>query len=167
VKENKLTPGSNLRWESSRMMIPQHKEALNERQDPKPQIKTAQIPSREELELIRDHVMLPYMLTIVERNGKELQLSTNSLQKLYLSVTDILMNRIHSDLAKVNRELRERKIKVFQDEREDMDLHYRYICRGYENKFAIMRDVARSSIVIKIGEHIQRIVSDLNVKRDS
>jgi hypothetical protein len=88
MKEN-ITPGSNLWWESSRMMIPQHKEALNERQDLKPGIITVQIPSREELELIRDHIMLLYMLTIVERNGR-LQLSMNSLQKPYLGVTDIL-----------------------------------------------------------------------------
>jgi hypothetical protein len=161
----KLT--GNGRWESSRMMLPQHKEALNERHNPKPETTRAQVPTREELELIRDHILLPYMLTIVERNGRELQLSTNSLQKLYMSVTTILMNRIHNDLTRVNRELRERKIKVFQDEREDADLHYRYICRGYENKFAIMRDVARASIVIKVGEHIQRIVSDLNGERDS
>jgi len=28
VKANKLTPGSNLMWEGSRMIIPEHKEAL-------------------------------------------------------------------------------------------------------------------------------------------
>lgn len=31
MKETKLTEGSNLRWEGSRMMLPEHKEALNER----------------------------------------------------------------------------------------------------------------------------------------
>lgn len=29
MKANKLTPGSNLLWESSRMMLPEHVEALN------------------------------------------------------------------------------------------------------------------------------------------
>ncbi|WP_256846889.1 YolD-like family protein [Paenibacillus sp. Pae108] len=28
-KPNKLTPGANLMWESSRMIIPEHKEAIN------------------------------------------------------------------------------------------------------------------------------------------
>lgn len=28
MKKNKLTPGANLLWESSRMMLPEHKEAL-------------------------------------------------------------------------------------------------------------------------------------------
>jgi len=33
MKQTKITPGSNLMWESSRMMLPEHKEAiLNHRQ---------------------------------------------------------------------------------------------------------------------------------------
>ncbi|MFS1514536.1 YolD-like family protein [Chengkuizengella sp. SCS-71B] len=30
MKENKLTPGSNMLWESSRMMLPEHVERINE-----------------------------------------------------------------------------------------------------------------------------------------
>ncbi|NBI28243.1 YolD-like family protein [Chengkuizengella marina] len=29
MKENKLTPGSNMMWEASRMMLPEHKELMN------------------------------------------------------------------------------------------------------------------------------------------
>ncbi|MFS1513407.1 YolD-like family protein [Chengkuizengella sp. SCS-71B] len=32
MKENKLTPGSNMLWESSRMMLPEHKERINDYQ---------------------------------------------------------------------------------------------------------------------------------------
>ncbi|WP_010649697.1 YolD-like family protein [Oceanobacillus massiliensis] len=32
MKLNKLTPGSNLLWESSRMMLPEHKEVLQQHQ---------------------------------------------------------------------------------------------------------------------------------------
>lgn len=156
---SKLT--GNLRWESSRMMLPQHKEALVERQNPSSEPVRAQVPTREELEMIRDSILLPIMLTMVEKSGKDMLLSSNSLRKLYAAATQILMDRIHRDLAKINKELREKKIKVFQDEREDDDLHYRYICRGYENKFAIMRDVARANISVKLGEHIQRMIEDL------
>jgi hypothetical protein len=125
------------------------------------ELRRAALPTKEELELIRDYVLLPYMLTMVEKNEKELQFTTYLLQKYYIAVTRILMDRIHKELTRVNRELREKKIKVFQDEREDMDLHYRYICRGYEDKFAIMREVARAAITVKIGEHIKSIVSEI------
>lgn len=31
MTENKLTPGSNMRWESSRMILPEHRDAWNKR----------------------------------------------------------------------------------------------------------------------------------------
>jgi len=126
----------------------------------------AQVPSREELEMIRDSVLLPFMLTMVERNVKDLELSTGPLRKLYISATQILMDRIHADLARVNRELRARNIKVFKDEsRMDDDLFYRYICRGYESTFSIMREVAKANISVKMGEEIQRMINDMKTKR--
>lgn len=155
---SKLT--DNRRWESNRMFLPQHKEALNERHDPEPEIARAQVPTREELEIIRDSVLLPIMLTMIENAGKDLLLSTSSLRKLFLGATQILMSHVHSELARVNRELKARKIKVFKDEREDSDLPFRYICRGYEDKFAIMREVAKANISVKLGQHIQRILGD-------
>lgn len=157
----KLT--GNGRWEASRMMLPEHREALLERRNPESKgMRKAQLPTREELQWIRDSVLLPIMLTMIEKSGQEISLSTNTLRKLYAAATQVLMNRIHTELAAVKRELRLRKIKVFQDEREDLDLHYRYICRGYEDKFTIMRDVARAFISVKMGEHIKSIIADLN-----
>lgn len=160
----KLT--GNGRWEASRMMLPEHREALIERRKPQAGTKKAEVPTREELEMIRDSVLLPIILTIIEKNGQEIALSASSLRKLYLAVTQVLMHRIHADLAKVNRELRERKIKVFKDDREDSDLHFRYICRGYEDKFVMMRDVARAAISKKIGDRIQSIIVELNAKHE-
>ncbi|WP_088832760.1 hypothetical protein [Paenibacillus tyrfis] len=155
----------NGRWESMRMMITEHREELEEQSHPgNLETKKAQVPTREELEMIRDSVLLPIMLTMIEKNGKEITLSVNPLRKLYAAATLALMNRVHSELAAVNRELRDRKIKIFKDDREDTDLHFRYICRGYEDRFSIMRDVARASISMKIGQHIQNISADLNKK---
>jgi hypothetical protein len=39
MKQNKLTPGGNLRWESSRMMLPEHVEAINQHNVDKLKIK--------------------------------------------------------------------------------------------------------------------------------
>jgi hypothetical protein len=33
MKANKLTPGSNLLWESSRMILPEHKDRINDHRD--------------------------------------------------------------------------------------------------------------------------------------
>ncbi|ALC83930.1 MULTISPECIES: YolD-like family protein [Bacillus] len=54
MKSNMLTPGSNMRWESSRMMLPEHREALLARKKEqmkveKPELDEQQIENMETL----------------------------------------------------------------------------------------------------------------------
>jgi hypothetical protein len=155
----KLT--GNGRWESSRMMLPQHKEALIERQNSEPEIKQVEKPTAEEHEMILNSILFPMMLTMVERNGKEFEVSTNMLRTYYIAATQILMQRIHSEMIKNKKELFARKIRVFEDVRPDDDLHYKYLCRGYEYPFAIMRDVVKSRISIKMGQFVKALLDEM------
>lgn len=47
-----------------------------------------------------------------------------------------------------------RNIKVFEEERVDSAIHYRFVCRGYEDTFAMMRDVARAEISVRISRYV-------------
>ncbi|WP_163538334.1 YolD-like family protein [Gracilibacillus sp. YIM 98692] len=49
MKANKLTHGSNLLWESSRMMLPEHKEVINQHLEAKKDVKKP-ILSEDQLE---------------------------------------------------------------------------------------------------------------------
>ncbi|WP_240415049.1 hypothetical protein [Paenibacillus periandrae] len=123
---------------------------------------TVQKPTEEEQEMILNSLLLPMMLTMIERNGKEFELSTNMLRRYYIAATEILMNRIHAEMVKNKNELRVRNIKVFEDnKRMDDDLHYKYICRGYEYPFSVMRDVVRSRISIMMGEYVKVLLTKM------
>ncbi|OMF08397.1 hypothetical protein BK127_28745 [Paenibacillus sp. FSL H7-0331] len=121
-------------------------------------VTTVQKPTEEEQEMILNSLLLPMMLTMIEKNGKEFELSTNMLRRYYIAAAQILMNRIHAEMVKNKNELRSRQIKVFEDNRMDDDLHYKYICRGYEYPFSVMRDVVRSRISIMMGEYVQGLL---------
>lgn len=146
----------NGRWESSRMMLPEHREQYLERRNAKNGL-PAQIPLREELELIRDYVLLPMMLTIVDKNCKQIELSSYSMKKLFVKASHVLMTHIHNDLAAVRKELKTRSIKVFEEEHESGAIHYRFLCRGYEDSFWIIRDVARAEISVRISKYIAQV----------
>ncbi|GIN92752.1 hypothetical protein J22TS1_38030 [Siminovitchia terrae] len=47
MKPNKLTPGYNLRWESSRMMLPEHVRALNDLSVDSKRVKKPQLDEQE------------------------------------------------------------------------------------------------------------------------
>jgi len=151
----------NGRWESSRMMLPEHREQYLERRKNSEQ---THIPSKEELELIRDYVLLPIMLTIVEKNKMEIALSSYSLKNLYVIASQVLMRKILLDLTAVKKSLKERNIKVFEEERIDSAVHYRFVCRGYEDKFAMMRDVIRAEISMKLAKYISDIFKPDHLK---
>ncbi|MFS0727782.1 hypothetical protein [Paenibacillus sp. 1P07SE] len=114
-------------------------------------------PSMEELQLIRDSVLLPMLLTIVDRNAREVEHSGYAIRRVYVAASQVLMNRIHTDLASTRKELRQRRIKVFEDEQIDGVLYYRFVCRGYEDRFGLMRDLARREISSRIGRYIREI----------
>jgi hypothetical protein len=86
------------------------------------------------------------MLTIVDKNSTEIGLTSYSLKGLYVQASQVLMTRIHADLSEVRKKMKVRNIKVFQEERVDSAIHYRFVCRGYEDTFAMMREVARAEI---------------------
>jgi hypothetical protein len=53
MKSNKLTKGSNLRWESSRMMLPEHVEAINQHAIDRKRIKQPLLDDQEIEEINR------------------------------------------------------------------------------------------------------------------
>ena len=124
-------------------------------------MKPAPIPTKEEIELIRDSVLLPIMLTIVENNKKEIEWSTYSIKGLFVAANEALMKLIHADLVKVKNALRERNIKVWEDDRPvDYAIHYRFNCRGYEDQFSIMRELVRAEVGIRLGKYVAQLFKD-------
>lgn len=141
-------------WESSRIVLPELREAHAKRRSEPEERTKPNLPTQEEFKLIRDSIILPMMLTIVEQNYRRIETTDLSLRKLYIAATQALMDQVHSDLVKVKKILRERSIKVMEEEKIDSTARYRVFCRGYEDSFTIIRDVVRAEISVRLGKYI-------------
>ncbi|WP_144461729.1 YolD-like family protein [Siminovitchia fortis] len=66
MKPNKLTPGSNMRWESSRMMLPEHVQALKDANVDSKRVKRPQL-DEQEWEQVNEtiHIAIEYNLPVV------------------------------------------------------------------------------------------------------
>ena len=51
MRITKLTPGSNLRWESSRMMLPEHIERIRQRKEEQKKVEKPELDEQELIEL--------------------------------------------------------------------------------------------------------------------
>ncbi|GAA3406767.1 hypothetical protein ACFFNY_24830 [Paenibacillus hodogayensis] len=143
---------ANGRWES-KMALPEHIEQYEARGD-----KKATHPTTEELTMIRDYVLLPHMLTMVQRSIDDIKNSTNILKRLYLLSAEVVMSSINRDLYDLRRELSRRSIKIHGDEQVDMVVYYRYVCRGYEERIGIVREVMRSEISMRLAKYVSEVV---------
>jgi hypothetical protein len=148
----KLT--GNGRWESSRMMLPEHRTQYIERQD---DAANPRVPSKEELELIRDSILLPMILSIAEKNRQEVERTSYTFKPVFLKAMLIFMDVVSQDLARVKRELKQRNIKVIEDEQVDLVMYFRFICRGYEERFGMIREVVRAEISVRITQYIREV----------
>ncbi|MEC0227050.1 hypothetical protein [Paenibacillus alba] len=131
-------------------MGPEHSAALQQRHQQQTQ---TTMPTKEELEAIRDFVLLPMLLSIVEKNKQEIERTSYSMRTIFVKAANIIQNLITNDIQAVRKLLKERNIKVFEDEMIDLNLRYNYICRGYEDKFVLVRDVARAELMRRLGKY--------------
>lgn len=151
----------NERWKS-KMLLTEHQEQYDGRKDESK--KAGSHPTPEELVMIRDAILLPHMLTMAQRSMDESKNSGNFLSQLHIAAVQAVMDMISRDLYTLRRELSQRRIKLVSDEQVDLVVYHRYICRGYEERFGIVREVMRSEISVKFKTYIYAIKNLLSGK---
>ncbi len=142
----------NNRW-SGKMLLTEHQEQYESRGE-KPQGKA----TADEIAMIRDAVLLPHAMTISNKSLNEIKGSSMALHHTLAKFLRVLMDHIGLQLYHIRRELRRRNIKVLSDEMADDIVYHRYVCRGYEGRFGMTREVARVEISKLISKETDRIL---------
>ncbi len=142
----------NNRWQS-KMLLPEHQEQYEARNNPK---RTGQATS-EELTMVRDYILLPHILTMLQNSLDKIQHTPNVLNRLYGTVTQLLMDRVTKDMHNLKRELSKRNIKITTAEQADMIMYHSFVCRGYEERLGIVREVMRSEIQVRLSKYINEV----------
>ncbi|AJS57888.1 hypothetical protein [Paenibacillus sp. IHBB 10380] len=150
-------------WESSRMMLPQHKEAFQNRLSDKAVHPSC--PTTEEINMMKDFVLLPIMHSIIMRKAREIERSSEMLRVLYTKVAQLLAKNMYTDLSKVKRSLLEKNIRVFEEEKDDQMVRYRYIYRNYEDSFVITRSYMRAEVSMRIGRYADVLITNICNKK--
>ncbi|OBY81306.1 hypothetical protein BBG47_01910 [Paenibacillus sp. KS1] len=148
-------------WESSRMMLPQHREALLRRHSDTSSGELNQ-PKREDIELMRDYVLLSVMCTMVTKKIHEMKGSSETLKSLYTKAAQILANDISTDLSKRRQEMLRKEIRIVDEEKHDstMILHYAY--HGYEDSFHITKEYMKMEISRRLARYTDRLTTKLS-----
>ncbi|WP_010269732.1 hypothetical protein [Paenibacillus senegalensis] len=150
-------------WESSRMMLPEHREILVERRKyPAANDEGALQPA--DRRLVRQSVVLPVALSITRGNFKRLKAFPTPLHKLYVQATMLLIDCLHRDEVKIRQELAAKGIEVRQESAEDA-LHCRWMYRGAEESFTFTRDALRQEVALQLQNYITALFSSANARQ--
>ena len=143
----------NERWKS-KMLLTEHQEQYENRggRTSKGRI------TPEELTMVRDSIMYPHMLTMCDKSLQEIRRTPNLFKRYFEQFLQLLMDRLSKEMFALRRELRGRNIKVFEDETLDGIIYHRFSCRGYEDRFAIVRETLRSEIGVRLAKYCADIL---------
>jgi len=73
-----------------------------------------------------------------------------TLKNVIIRCLEHILFAIGNDYRKLKQEMRRRGIKVVEEDVNDGILYFRYYCRGYEERFGIVRETLRSEIILKL-----------------
>ncbi len=66
---------------------------------------------------------------------------------------EAIQRRIVQDTYRLQKELKQRNIKMLADEQDDFITYYKIFCRGYQERFGLTRDVMRTEISLRLTQY--------------
>ncbi|WP_080833176.1 hypothetical protein [Cohnella massiliensis] len=119
------------------------------------------MPEIEEWDMIRDMIVLPNLVVMLEQQRQKMEYSTQLLKPLYQAATDALIYAVNRECSKLRMEMQRRKIKVWDERQEDDIIYVQYNCRGYQNEFGVTKEVIRTEMRLRLTKHIEDIAHKL------
>lgn len=118
----------------------------------------ANMPTTEDITLIRDKAVLDNLQIMVERNLQGIKGSSYLLTRMYIAVTQLILNRINADLRQIHQEMRQRRIKITGENQQDDILYFDFTCRGYQDRFGVMREALRTEMSLRLGVYVKAVI---------
>ncbi len=142
----------NERWKG-KMLLTEHQEQYEKRDD-----KPTGRATMEEMKLIRDAVLYPHMMTMVQRSIEQIGASNISLHELMKKFMQLILDHLRDEQHRNRKELVKRNIRILSDEMYEAIHYYQYKCRGYEDRLGLTREVLKTTIADHLTKTAHEIV---------
>ncbi|OPH61857.1 hypothetical protein BC351_01035 [Paenibacillus ferrarius] len=114
-------------------------------------------PTAEEIDKARELALLEILRDIVCNNRDDLKLSSMTLKSLYVSTTDAVIDDINNDIRKIKLLLKQSEANLSKERSNENELSYVLHCRGYTEKFSILKGTAKPELGVLLKKYVQKI----------
>ncbi len=107
-----------------------------------------------ELELLREFVLLPIVLTVFERDKKVIEQSELKLKQPYIEAINAAMDKITRKLTQMKSEMHKKRLKVAKETRTDMGIDCLFLCRGHRETFQMHWDFVKAETQVRMSFYL-------------
>lgn len=110
----------------------------------------APLLERHEIQLVKDWVLLPVLLEVIERDIQVMEQVKLRLAPVFMEVLRELEPAVIREISAIKQQLRWRGIQVYEQHRTPERLEVKYKCRGYEHRLHLLWGLVRAELLQKI-----------------
>lgn len=110
-------------------------------------------PSEQEQGFILQYIVLPLLLTVLERDKKIIQNAPLKIKAPYLSLFDFTIKKVEGSVLHNRKTLRLHGIKIYSQKRTEKGIELKYLYHGYHHLFHPSWDTLRT----KVSERMEQI----------
>ena len=103
---------------------------------------------------MKEYLLLPWLLDAVERDKKLMQAAGLKFNQVYLKQLDQAQDAISKDLHTIRKQMRELGLKVYEQERGEISLQAKYLCRGYHHKTSMLWTYVYAELKVRLAMYL-------------
>lgn len=117
-------------------------------------MRSNRLETEEDLRLVKEYLLLPWLLDAVERDKKLMKAAGLKFNQVYLKQLDQAQDAISKDLHMIRKQMREQGLKVYEQERGDIALQAKYLCRGYHHKTSMLWTYVYAELKVRLAMYL-------------
>ncbi|MBP2240774.1 hypothetical protein J2Z40_001333 [Cytobacillus eiseniae] len=107
-------------------------------------MKQAPLVMEEDLQLVKEYVLLPILLDVLESDITKFRTAKLKMNDIYEKSLRQVQDQIITKMAELRKQMRERGIKVYEQQQNKLFVEAHYLCRGYHHKFSMLWNLVRA-----------------------
>ncbi|MCM3628780.1 hypothetical protein M3194_15660 [Paenibacillus glycanilyticus] len=117
-----------------------------------------QLLTQGELNVIRQCILLPLLVHVIDKNMDDLKYSDSTFKDLYMTSTEVVLDFVNRDYLDARQQLSKAKIKLVEAKpTADYEVNYTVYFRGYQEQFRLMKNVVTAQIRIALGNYVREV----------
>ncbi|MDO7905230.1 hypothetical protein Q5741_02230 [Paenibacillus sp. JX-17] len=112
------------------------------------------LQTEEELLLVKEAAILPYMFDVLERDIAMLRQAALKLPEPYIARLQAAQNRVLERQLQLKQLFRQGDIRIIEARRTEFSLQVEYKCRGYTHRMELLWEIVRADIEIRLADEL-------------